>query len=252
MASLQRRKQLLEGAGLNLQPPTGRIDEQLRRVRAAANAVFKHRASTASVSSPSVVTQDTKQTCGGMNPNAVDVDVNVVAVDSIENSGSSKKKACRQRAGIPANRLAELMQTIKEYCGRSDVSEVTDEDIDRCRALEVSTSPPSFSLFVDQRNRRDDTQSAQSIGSSLSPDPEDEDTSTGANCWPEAALLNSLGISAIFFDKDDNKEMVAMSDISGQRESVQKFVEQWRVLFLEAVQPKCLPKGWSSVRPVWV
>jgi len=80
---------------------------------------------------------------------------------------------------------------------------------------------------------------------------------------PEAILLERLGLykcasSNCGIGKSDDSSAGTVDGVSNsedgfdaQRSAVQAFVEEWRNLFLEAVQPKLLPEGWRVERPVW-
>ena len=75
---------------------------------------------------------------------------------------------------------------------------------------------------------------------------------------PEYVLMSRLGLLAECFDAEGKLCDHSRRDNSTHEKSlfererrVQRFVEDWRKVFVSAVEPKYLPRGWNIERPVW-
>ena len=125
---------------------------------------------------------------------------------------------------IPEARLIELRNTVQIFLERKSWDEVTAAELQECAMMSIALEA--------------------AIGS-------------GKNT-PEYVLMSRLGLLAECFDAEGKLCDHSRRDNSTHEKSlfererrVQRFVEDWRKVFVSAVEPKYLPRGWNIERPVW-
>ena len=251
-ATLARRRALLDAAGLDHHPIPPPVDSERRAVRSAANALAKHNALMAVKKKEQqqleirVAARAATGAVGGsplFSSQAAPEEKPVTeAPPEVATRPTQKKKA--KESGLPAARLAELLEALRAFLSKSSAEEVTEDDIARCQELDVLVR--DIKEDGDSCNKTDDVDVIDRQATSKRPRILGEDgreEGRHRDMQPEAILLRQLGLAAPCFQ--------GTADEWPRRAEVQAFVEGWRELFIDSVAPTHLPAGWKVDRPVW-
>jgi len=164
-ATLAHRRALLDGCGLAHHPLPARVDERRRLARSAANALAKHYAAQARAQAgeqsgqaeqhrsgaPLVSAECAREVEGegsGKGSRSTSSTSSTSSTNSDRSGGGRgadgeaaavpEARKAKGARGIPARRLAELLEVVRVFVGRASVAEVTPGDVAACQALSVT------------------------------------------------------------------------------------------------------------------
>jgi hypothetical protein len=266
-AALARRSSLLDAFGLDRHPPPPKVNLRRRAARSAANALAAHYLATTRFGEELVVRSGNDTRAEATTAEAPAASAGPPQAE-VQATAAPKPKKEKGR-GIPAARVAELVEALRAFMHLESAAAVGLSEIAHCQALDIgardgsveapyATAAPLAAARPSsgKKRLRNNSEGPVKEDAGAENDGEEEEEEEKEEPFadadgPEAALMQRLGL----VDGLMKGGRECLSESSGSREpqraAVQTFVEAWRRLFLEAVQPALLPEGWQADRPVW-
>lgn len=280
---------LLDAHGLAYHPPPPRIDLQRKAVRSAANALAAHNTAIAREAADEAASSEREASPEEKNTGEVPMPQEISKVKKPKKVKSEVIPAARVaellevvRSFLELDDVASIGPSEIEHCRAVDLSPraptissttastvaasaaiATNQSSLKKRSRRCSEEEPNESS-IGERGDRGIVSAANEHASELNMNGETNHKGAGnatmaQNEGPEAILLERLGLYRCAISSTSSYDNSAdVGDVStngdgfvAPRGAVQRFVEEWRNLFLEAVQPKLLPEGWRVEHPVW-